>query len=151
MKYIFAIPALLLGTAATAQNADLNTVVTESIGYFNLAPGLVIIEGNEDQPNRVCQISVPDEAFAAGGAGASYDCFTLSETGNETLSDYIDASVGYFSVRPGVFVVEGEEGSVICQMEVSDDYMAARKINNVQAQADHLPSATCIALSEIAG
>ncbi len=154
---VTALIASVAATGALAQDGpELSTIITESIGYFNLAPGQVIIEGNENQPNRVCAISVSDAAFADVAAGSDptgleYNCFSLEETGNNELSAHIDASIGYFNLRPGVFVIEGENGTVVCQLDVLDAFMSARKYDDLEGQANNLPRAVCIDIAQFEG
>ena len=77
--------AALLATPALANQPDLSALITDTVGYVNVAPGVVIFEG-DDFDTFICRIDVSDAAFDAylangelGGIDVGYSCIPIEE------------------------------------------------------------------------
>lgn len=64
---VFAALACLFPAICSAQSLSLSDILDNSVGYVNLSPGVVMIEGEE--VNVICEISLGQQFFEAYRAG----------------------------------------------------------------------------------
>ena len=155
---LFALGLMVAAAPAFAQSdVDLSTIVSDSVGYINIGPGIVLIEGDGVQPNRLCSIDVT-ESYITGvsngefpASGASYKCFALNESGNGALSGLLDDSVGYFQVREGVFIVEGDSSANVCSFTTTPAFWSSFENGGSLDQAVDVPKAVCFPLENLEG
>lgn len=146
---------MLSATAAFAQSGpDLSHIIKASVGYLNVGPGIILVEG-DGEPNRFCAITISptyiedvSNGTVAPDAGF-YDCFALEDTGNDSLSTLLDDSIGYLNLQPGVIIIEGENSSVMCSIDVPQAYLEARTNGNGVLERLNQPKTTCIPLASL--
>jgi len=128
-KYVLA--AAFAACAAPAFAQGFVQTIEDSIGYVKIRDNMVLIE--TDTGGKFCKINVSEADFAAFAlgeevTGASAVCIDYSVFNGKMVSDasgsftdVVDASVGYFSVAPGIVAIEGEDDTVICRITLSDE------------------------------
>ncbi len=77
--------AVVATTPALANQPDLSALITDTVGYVNVAPNVVIFEGDRFD-TFICRIDVSDDAFDAylangdlGGIDVGYACIPIEE------------------------------------------------------------------------
>ena len=77
--------SLCFAMPAWANQPDLSALITDTIGYVNVAPNVVIFEG-DNFDTFICRIDVSDEAFDAylangdlGDIDVGYACIPIEE------------------------------------------------------------------------
>ena len=77
--------AVVATTSALANQPDLSALITDTVGYVNVAPNVVIFEGDRFD-TFICRIDVSDDAFDAylangdlGGIDVGYACIPIEE------------------------------------------------------------------------
>ncbi len=86
MKFTsFCALGVCLAAPAWANQPDLSALIADTVGYVNVAPNVVIFEG-DNFDTFICRIDVSDEAFDAylangdlGGIDVGYACIPIEE------------------------------------------------------------------------
>lgn len=160
----FAVAILMLVPVATLAK-PFSEIVSESIGYVNIGPNVVLIE--DEVSSRVCRVDVSDAFFDAyeaadatqqAAARSDVTCvptllFTASAVSPsvtpQPFNTMIDESISYLQVAPGQILVEGEAISHLCRVQVTSAYFDAFEQGDGDALRAAAPRITCVELDAL--
>ncbi len=121
-----------LGEMAGVKGApkSLSAMVDNSVGYLNLSPGKILIEG--EGWIAVCRIRISDAAFAREDPSvgdSSVQCIPLKMLDNAAgrLQALMEDSVGYVTVAEDTILIEASTNgaSSICRLDIDDALFGA--------------------------
>jgi len=160
MRAAFALCAALAAAPAVAADTPFHQLVDQSIGYVNIAPGIILIE--DDVSSNVCRVYLPDDYFGAYAAG---DMDAMSEADHEIVcvpsvelteaslgrtpedvpfNTLIDRSIGYANIGPGLLLVEDDVSSNVCRVDINDTYFFAFAEADANGMAQNAPVIICV-------
>jgi hypothetical protein len=156
--------ALCLGLAAfpaAAQDVPFDQLIDESIGYENIAPGILLVE--DDISSHICRVHVSDVFFfgyAEADEGAmqadppqivcvptpqiAADALPLARGEDMPFDQVIDESIGYTAIGPGILLVEDEISSKVCRVQIDDLYFLAYANGNAERMRQLAPVIVCV-------
>jgi hypothetical protein len=159
-RFVCSAALVAIGAPVFADDAPFHQLVDESIGYVNVAPGIILIE--DDVSSNICRVDLPEDYFAAYAAddtdamaAAQHDIVCVPSvqlSGDATgrtpdeipFSQMIDESIGYANIGPGILLVEDDVSSSVCRVEIDDTYFSAYAEADQNAMAQSAPSIICV-------
>jgi len=80
-------------------------------------------------------------------------CLVLSSPAlaqDTTFSDLIDQSIGYTSIGPGIVLIEDDESSNVCNVDIPDRFFDGYASGDTDAMASAAPSIICVPSGQLA-
>ncbi|MEL6167975.1 MAG: hypothetical protein AAFR35_04745 [Pseudomonadota bacterium] len=159
MRTLTLAAAVLTAGTVAAQDTDLSTMINESIGYVNIAPGIVLIE--DDISSSVCKIDIADAFFfgylndddaAMAGAQPEVICVrtpdivadAASPDGATPFDVLIDTSINYENIAPGMIMIEGDVTNHICRVQIDDVYFLSVTSGDEARRGSARPTIICV-------
>lgn len=161
MKRILAVLACLAAGPVAALDTPFHQLVDESIGYANIAPGLVLIE--DDVSSHVCRVHISDVYFfgyaEADEAAMDLDppqivCVPTPQIAADALplargavtpfDQLVDESIGYANLAPGILLIEDDVSSHVCRVQIDELYFLAYANGNADRMRQLAPTIICV-------
>lgn len=158
--------ACLAAFPAAAQDTPFHQLIDESIGYVNLAPGLLLVE--DDISSNICRVHVSDVFFfgyaeadqaamdadppqivCVPTARIAADALPLPRGDATPFDQLVDESIGYANIGPGLVLIEDDVSSHVCRVQIDELYFIAYASGNAERMRQLAPTIVCVPSTDL--